>query len=167
MDYKVIKQAKIYSFILFLLFVTCGTLLIHRRNLSESELHQINGNVIHTEIKKGFVNLGPTGPRNYALIIEIENQDSFYGIYAGTKDQALAKKNEIVLSSKNKYSFFIDPTTGKSHNVNLGIRKIKLGDKVIYQENMKPHVVFGVVLIILGVLSAVFFVYLERKKVKS
>lgn len=158
------KEAKLYSALLFLFFCICGCLLIYRGSTPMSKLKKIEGKLIKYEVRKGFGNFGTKGQRNYAIIIEIEGQSKYYGIYAGTNEQAKSKYKKIKLDVGKIYSFFIDPTVTNVENVNLGIRLIKFKNNTLYKEVMKSHVFFGWLFIILGILSGLIFYVIGKRK---
>lgn len=168
MNHKKRKQAYLYAVLSLVFFLAMGITLLNRANISNDELIRIDGELNKIEIKKGFGNrerIGKREERNYAILFEIEGQEKTFGVYAGTEQQAKIKKLQMNLLPRNTYSFFLDPTVIEhSPDISLGIRLIKSSDLILYEENMNAHTVFGVMFILLGIVSAGIFYYLGKKK---
>ncbi|WP_435315083.1 hypothetical protein [Cellulophaga fucicola] len=63
-----------------------------------------------------------------------------------------------------KYTLFIDNSV--SGNLNT-IRIIKKGDRIIYQENMRPHFWFGIILILIGTAASIALYFIGKEIVLS
>jgi len=149
------------SLLSFLFFVALGILLIYRGTIPESALKRIDGILKNAETLDGYGNVG----RNYAILLNLEGESTLYGINAGTKEQALKKEKALNLTAGKSYSFYVDRSVSIAHkNVNLGVRVIKQGNNIVYQESMKAHIVFGMILIFMGVISSGLFYFLGKKK---
>jgi hypothetical protein len=142
-------------------FIACGSLLIYRSNISDTDLKKITAIVDNVETKHGFGKYG----RNYGILLSIKGKENLYGIYGGTKEQALTKEREINLNIGKKYTFLLDNSVmGSYANINFGVRKIKNGDKTVYEENLKAEFWLGIVFIILGIMSSFIFYYFGKRK---
>ena len=144
-----------------LFFVGFGSLLIHRAKLPLSELIQIKEPLIGIDMIDGIGKYG----RNYAVGLTIENVDTKYGVYAGTKEQAKKTLTSFDVTINQEYTFYVDPTVGNTVNgVNLGLRLIKNGEEIIFQESMKAHYGFGAIMISLGLIGSLSFYLIGKKK---
>lgn len=159
MNNKKLKKAKFYGFALFLFFGFCGSTLIYRSLIKETNLLKIEGKVKNIELVKGF--------KHYAIIIEIDKTPKKYGIYTKTLEQARLEKENIKLVVGQDYFFYIDPTVMSSNNINLGVQLIKYKNKVIYEENRKSYFIFGILFITLGIVSLYIFSILIKRNLSN
>lgn len=115
------------------------------------------------EISEGFGNHG----KSHAIILDFHNFNREYGIYAGTKEQADRILKNLELIEGSRYKVFIDPSVIVDLNeIQLGIRKIQSDSKIIYEENMNAHKIFGSLLIFLGIISSVSLYLIAKQKFK-
>jgi hypothetical protein len=71
------------------------------------------------------------------------------------------------LISGNHYEILIDQTVGKYFNgINLGIRQINSNSKEIYKENNNASFSFGLMFILLGIISSASFYLISKRKFK-
>jgi hypothetical protein len=155
------KQANRYSILSLLFFGAIGFLLIYRVSIKDSEFIRIDGTLKHVVTKDGFGKYG----RSYAILMNLEGEDVLYGIYAGTKKQSFEKTSSLSLTTGQNYSIYIDPTvTTGFDKTNLGVRVIQKGREIVYKDNMKAHFGFGVISIIMGLISSSVFYFLGKKR---
>jgi Trk-type K+ transport system membrane component len=158
---KMLHKAIMFSILFLIFFTYCGSLLIYRSYIPENKLQKITGIIENVETKKGFGKYG----RSFGILLSLKNTKKTYGIYGGTKTQAFEKENKMNLNIGEKYTFLIDDSVMDSFdNINLGIRKIKNGEKTVFRENLKAHFWFGMAFIILGILSSFIFYYFGKRK---
>lgn len=137
--------------------------MIFRSGISDSELRTYQGTLKKAEILKGFGNYS----RNYAILLDFKYSEEKLGLYGGTKEQADRKLSSLELHVGTNYRLFIDKSVSNDLNgINLGIRKIMKGTEVIYKENMKAHKAFGLLFILLGIISSATFYLIAKRKFK-
>jgi hypothetical protein len=157
------KQANRLGFLFLIFFSLCGGLLIYRSGISEKDLLTYEGVLEKAITSSGFGNYG----RNYAILFEFKDSDRRFGIYGGTKEQANRQLKEMDLISGNHYEILIDQTVGKYFNgINLGIRQINSNSKEIYKENNNASFSFGLMFILLGIISSASFYLIAKRKFK-
>jgi len=77
------------------------------------------------------------------------------------------KLRDLKLIVGTNYQLFIDPSIKPDFNgINLGVRKMKLRDKIIYKENTDAYFIFGLIFILLGFISSTLFYLLDKRKFK-
>ena len=156
------KQNK-STLILFTIFsVACGLLLIYRGLMSADNCQKFNATIKSKLISE---NQKYNNGKNYSLDITFVEKDKVYGIYLGTKDQA--DKDDLInkINVGTNYTFYVDPSVGTTiGGTNLGIQIIELNGQTIYKENQIPNFIGGGILIALGALTAMLFIYAKRKK---
>lgn len=159
------NKLKKNSIFLLVFFVGIGIILILRANNSENKLTQINGKLINIELKKITQPFKLREIDNYSILLNLEETDVLYGIYGGTKKQAINNKKRLNLNLQQEYTFLIDASVKNGiDNTNLGIRVIKKGDTIVFKENMKPYKSFGMFFIIIGVISSALLYFISKKK---
>jgi hypothetical protein len=160
-DNKMLNKAIRFSIIFLLLFAGSGSLIIYRTKIPEKKFTPIYGKLEKIETKKEFGKYG----RNYAILFGIKGVENIYGIYGGTKDQAIKKENKMNLNIGDKYTFLIDNSVVNTFdNINLGVRVIKKENKTVYKESVKAEFWFGIIFIITGIISSTLFYYFGKRK---
>ena len=136
--------------VLFLLcFSAAGILLLYRSKFNTTDLQSIESQINSVDTLSGFGNYG----RNYAIILDAEKVGNYYGLYAGTRDQALRVLNDLNIRLGQTYKLYVDPTLVNSNGYNSGIRMIENQGVVIYKENVLVQWIMGVTLILMDVTS--------------
>jgi len=155
------KQANRFAILFLLFFCICGGLLISR--ISDNKFMKYQGILEKAETSKGFGNYG----RSYAILLDFQDSEEKFGMYGGTKEQANRKLKNLELVTGNDYTLFIDPSVHSDLNgIILGIRKIKRETEVIDKENMNAHKIFGLLFILLGIISSASFYLIAKRKFK-
>ena len=156
------KQNKSTLILLSIFLVACGLLLIYRGLMSADNYQKFNATVKDKIISESAkYNKG----KYYSLDITLVEKDQVYGIYLGTKDQADNNDliNKIIVGTN--YTFYVDQSVAETLNgTSLGIRIIELNGQTIYKENNITNFIGGGIFIALGVLTAMLFIYVKRKK---
>jgi hypothetical protein len=158
---KMLNKAIMYSIFYLLLFTGGGSLIIYRTKIPEKEFNPIYGTLEKIETKKEFGKYD----RNYAILFRIKGVENSYGIYGGTKDQVINKEKKMNLNIGEKYTFLIDNSVINSFdNINLGVRIIKKGNRIVYKEKVKAEFWFGIIFIVTGIISSSLFYYFGKRK---
>ncbi len=156
------KQKKSTLILLSIFLVACGLLLIYRGLMSADNYQKFNGTVKDKIISESAkYNKG----KYYSLDITLVEKDQVYGIYMGTKDQS--DNNDLIdkIVVGTNYTFYVDQSVAETLNgTSLGIRIIELNGQTIYKENNITNFIGGGIFIVLGVLTAMLFIYVKRKK---
>ena len=156
------KRANRMSVLFLLCFSAAGILLLHRSKFNATDLQLIESQINSVDTLGGFGNYG----RNYAIILNAEKFGNYYGLYAGTKDQALRVLNDLNIRLGQTYKLYVDPTVVSLNGYNLGIRMIENQDVVIYKENMSVQWIMGITLILMGMFSSSGLYLIAKKKFK-
>ena len=159
-------KKSIMTSIFFLLFFTgIGSLIIHRTNIPENKLKSISGILKSVELKQIVNPLRKRDVENYAVLLKLEGEPILYGIYGGTKEQALKTKKKLNLNIEKKYKLLIDNSVENGFDkTNLGIKIIKNRENIIFKENTKAELFFGKIFILMGIFSSSLFYIFARKK---
>lgn len=159
------NKSILISVFFLIFFVGIGSLIIYRTSIPENKLKPINGILKSVELKKVVNILRKRDIESYSILIHLEGIKGLYGIYGGTKEQALKKKKKLNLNLDKEYTLFIDNSMGNSFdNTNFGVRIIKNGENILFKENMKSEFSFGIIFILMGIIFSSIFYFLARKK---
>jgi len=157
-----VKQNKSVLILLSIFLVACGLLLIYRGLMSVDNYQKFNATVKDKIISESAkYNKG----KYYSLDITLVERDEIYGIYLGTKDQTDSNDliNKIIVGTN--YTFYVDPSVAETLNgTTLGICIIEQNGQTIYKEEKITNFIGGGIFIAFGVLTAMFFIYVKRRK---
>lgn len=159
------KKAILTSIFFLCFFIGIGTFIIYRASIPENKLTPLSGTLKSIELKENLNPLNKREVKNYSILLNLDGIPDVYGIYGGTREQALKKKKLLNLNLHKKYTLLIDGSVVNGFDqTNLGIRVIKSGEKIIFKENRKSDVYFGIIFIAMGVVSSLLFYGFARRK---
>ena len=162
-----LKKSITTSIFFLLFFAGIGSLIIYRAYIPENKLTPKSGILKSVELKKIVSPLRKRDVESYSILLKLEGVRNLYGIYGGTKKQAIKRKNKLNLNLEKKYTILIDNSVVNNlDNTNLGVRIIKNGENIIFTENTKAEMFFGKIFILMGIISSLLFYYFARKKIE-
>ena len=133
------------KFILLIILLSAGTACFyryfHKLAKFETKISQVNIVPDYLMHKDSI---------HYSLTFKINNYKNRVGIYLGNKDKVLESKIANQLDTVNIYKVFLDETVPTDEIGIIGVKKILLNDKRIYQESQLMYLFIGIAFVFVG-----------------
>lgn len=153
---------KFTTYIILLAILVGGLLFLYRFGLSLEDLTKIEAKVLEKKLEQVSSH---KGSGRFGLTFKVDISVIKFGVYVGTKDQALYNNLLSKIDTGRIYTFLIDPSVLIDNGINLGVREIKLNDTNIYKESKKFHLFIGIFFTLLG--AGGFFIMSKYSRAKN